>query len=140
MNPSYLHVLASQAKVHELRRAALAHQEASSAAAQEASSPRNRPITLRLGFPDDREAIRHLAELDSALSPAEPLLLAEVAGELRAALSLADGVVIADPFHPSTELLELLRARARQLQDGPRSKRRLRLRLPLRTTGAHIPS
>ena len=50
----------------------------------------------------------------------------------RAALSLADGSVVADPFHPSTALVDLLRARARQLT-GSAPMRSLRsIRAPFR--------
>jgi hypothetical protein len=87
-------------------------------------------VTLRYGFPDDAEAIARLADLDSAPPPAHPTLLAEVAGELRAALSLRDRAVVADPFHPTLALVELLQARATQLQatDPDRRHRRVRLR------------
>ncbi len=72
-------------------------------------------ITLRYGFPDDSAAVARLAALDSAEVPAAPLLVAEVCGELRAAVSLGDGRVIADPFHPTLALVALLRERGRQL-------------------------
>ena len=72
-------------------------------------------VTLRFAFPDDQPALWRLAALDSADVPAEPVLIAEVNGEARAALSLADGSVIADPFHRTVELVALLRARATQL-------------------------
>ena len=82
------------------------------------------PVTLRFGFPDDADALGRLAALDSSRPPAPPVLLAEVAGELRAALSLSDGAVVADPFHPTTALKELLQARASQLTtSGPRRAR-----------------
>lgn len=87
------------------------------------------PVTLRFAFPDDAEAIVRLAVLDSSRAPAMPVLLAEVGGELRAALSLADGAVVADPFHPSVPLVELLRARARQLEGEMPRRRRRRIRL-----------
>jgi hypothetical protein len=54
-----------------------------------------------------------------------PVLLGEVGGELRAALSLADGAVVADPFHHTVALVELLRARAKQLS-GVTPRRRFR--------------
>jgi hypothetical protein len=73
-------------------------------------------VTLRYGFPDDAEALARLAALDSSEPPANPLLVAEVDGELHAALSLSDGSVIADPFHSTAAIAELLRARARQLE------------------------
>jgi hypothetical protein len=93
-------------------------------------------ITLRYGFPDDAEAIARLSILDSAELPRQPTLLAEVAGELHAAISLADGRVVADPFHPTAMLVDLLRTRAEQLRrvdpsrEGARSRRWGRLRLP----------
>jgi hypothetical protein len=57
--------------------------------------------------------------------PAQPILVAEVDGELRAALSMVDGAVIADPFHRTAPLVELLAARAVQLPGaGARRPRR----------------
>lgn len=70
------------------------------------------PVTVRPAYADDDPALRRLAALDSAALPPAPLLLAEVDGELRAALSLGDATVIADPFHPTIALIELLQARA----------------------------
>jgi hypothetical protein len=75
-------------------------------------------VTIRHAFPDDGLALLRLAALDSAEVPAKPLLVAEVDGELRAALSLRDGVAIADPFHPTRALVELLSSRAAQLAAG----------------------
>jgi hypothetical protein len=72
-------------------------------------------VTLRYAFPDDHEAVRRLAALDSAVVPEGQLLIAEVAGELRAALSLSGGGAIADPFRHTAALLALLCERARQL-------------------------
>ena len=72
-------------------------------------------VTIRYAFPDDAGALMRLAALDSAEPPATPVLVAEVDGELRAALSLVDGAVVADPFHPAGAVLDLLRTRGRQL-------------------------
>jgi hypothetical protein len=69
-------------------------------------------LTIRRNHPDDEAAIARLAALDSAAVPPSPFLLTEVDGELRAALSLANGRVIADPFHPSLYLTALLRVHA----------------------------
>ncbi len=44
------------------------------------------------------------------------LLVGEIDGVLAAALSLASGGAIADPFRPTAALLELLAQRARQLR------------------------
>jgi hypothetical protein len=72
-------------------------------------------LTLRLATTADRPALSRLAELDQASRPAEPVLLGVVSQRPIAALSLSDGSVVADPFAPTAELVELLRLRARQL-------------------------
>lgn len=66
-----------------------------------------------------------LAALDSAPVPPGPLLLAESDGELRAALSLTDGLTIADPFHPTAAIVDLL---ATVAVPGPAPRRRPQLR------------
>ena len=71
-----------------------------------------RTVTIRRAYPDDDPAIWRLAALDSAAVPAGPLLVAEVGGELRAALSLESHQAIADPFHPTLKLVSMLRAYA----------------------------
>ncbi|MFI5038853.1 MAG: hypothetical protein ACHQCG_02835 [Solirubrobacterales bacterium] len=83
-------------------------------------------ITIRPGYADDQAALARLAALDSAAAvPASPVLLAEVDGELRAALSLADDTAIADPFFPTQHLVRLLRAHAAAVtQSRARSSRR----------------
>lgn len=73
-------------------------------------------ITLRACGADDALELRRLAELDSADPLAEEILVAEQGGELRAAISLADLRVIADPFHQTAHLVELLRTRADQIR------------------------
>ena len=94
-------------------------------------------ITIRAAYADDELALRRLAAVDSADAvPPAPLLLAELDGELRAALSLADGSVIADPFVRTAEVLELLRVRARAevatRRRRARRRRFLRFRAPTR--------
>jgi hypothetical protein len=85
-------------------------------------------IAIRRNRPEDEIALSRLADLDSSSVPAAPLLVAEVDGQLRAALSLRDGSAIADPFHRTAPLLELLTARAEQLLTGSTSVRaRVRL-------------
>jgi hypothetical protein len=76
-------------------------------------------VTIRYAFPDDAHALARLAALDSSQVPAGPLLVADVEGELRAALSLSSGAVIADPFERTVALVELLLARGRQLRGAP---------------------
>ncbi|HEY1776942.1 MAG TPA: hypothetical protein VGG41_12345 [Solirubrobacteraceae bacterium] len=72
-------------------------------------------LTLRLATSADRSALARLAELEQAASPQEPVLLGEVMQRPVAALSLRDGRVVADPFMPTAELVELMRLRARQI-------------------------
>ncbi len=69
-------------------------------------------ITIRIAVADDETALVNLAALDSAGVPEAPVLLAEVDGQLRAALSVPDGTVVADPFFLTEDLITLLRARS----------------------------
>ena len=90
----------------------------------------NDTITIRQARLGDRSAILRLAELDACEAPSGPVLLAFVGAELRAALPLAGGEPIADPFRRTGGLVELLRLRA----DGQRERSRrsaVRMRLAL---------
>jgi hypothetical protein len=85
-------------------------------------SPPSR-VTLRLATADDAGRVRTLAQLDSAPVPSGPLLIAEIDGRLLAALPLDGSAPIADPFHRSAGVLQLLRLRAEQLDGRSRSSR-----------------
>jgi hypothetical protein len=74
----------------------------------------------------DRESVAELAALDSHQTLEGPVLGIEVEGKLRAAISLATGETISDPFSRTAELRTLLQLRARQLRRRG-SKRGLRL-------------
>lgn len=87
--------------------------------------PAELSIMIRPDRAGDSRALARLAGLDSAAVPPAPLLLAEVGGELRAALSLANGAAIADPFHRTAWLVTLLNTRAAQLRVAPRTDRGL---------------
>ena len=88
-------------------------------------SPQTAQILIRPAYADDYAALARLAALDSADSvPPRPLLLAEVDGTLRAALSLRDGTSIADPFFETVGLLILLGAHAKGDADGGRVRGR----------------
>jgi hypothetical protein len=70
-------------------------------------------ISIRHARPDDGAALWRLAALDSAAALRGGVLIADVEGEILAALSLRDGRAIADPFRLTADLVELLRTRAR---------------------------
>jgi hypothetical protein len=90
-------------------------------------------LTIRVADPQEWDAIDRLAQLDSAPPPPrETMLVAEVDGSMRAAVSVRNGYAIANPFRPSEEHVALLRARARQLRGDyrwPRGWRTTGLRL-----------
>ena len=93
-------------------------------------------VTIRRYRPEDERALILLSQRDSATPPQGERLLAFVDGDLRAAISLIDGRIVADPFAATAGLVELLEARARQLGlrahglRGWRPRRRRRLRGP----------
>jgi hypothetical protein len=76
------------------------------------------PIAIRAAHPDDAQALRRLAALDSGPVPPSPVLVAEASGEIRAAMSLADGSVIADPFRRTAGLMVLLGVHAQELGEA----------------------
>ena len=94
-------------------------------------SPAPAQITIRMATDADAPAIARIAARDSAPAPRWPVLIATVGDEVRAAMSLGDGAVIADPFHRTAELVEMLRirgdaaaaARARSEHPHPRRHR-----------------
>ena len=59
-------------------------------------------ISIRLAGRDEQEAIARLAALAERPVPTGRALVAEVDGEVRAALPLPSGAAIVDPFRPST--------------------------------------
>jgi hypothetical protein len=73
-------------------------------------------LTLRMAVPADAEALDRLAQLDSRRAPRGAVIVAEVGGELWAAVSIDDGHAVADPFRPTGELMALLVERSRQLR------------------------
>ena len=72
-------------------------------------------ITLRLANVGDEHAVERLAALYDRAVPEGPLLLAEVDGELLAALTLAGDRELMDPYLPTGALIELLALRVKHL-------------------------
>ncbi|HET8757994.1 MAG TPA: hypothetical protein VFM58_18375 [Solirubrobacteraceae bacterium] len=72
--------------------------------------------TIRLATPADDAALRWLAEIDDQ-DPlgTGPVLLGEIDGKPQAAISMADGRVVANPFRPTASLLAHIRMRAAAL-------------------------
>jgi sulfur carrier protein ThiS len=98
----------------------------------------NPEIRIRVAREDDLTAVTRVAGRDTSQPPAWPILVAEVGSEIRAAISLTDGEVVADPFHRTAELVEMLRIRARGAAarlngDVVRFERQPRERLALRS-------
>ena len=72
-------------------------------------------IMFRLASRADGVAIDQLAQLCEQPMPRGPFLLAEVDGQIHAALAHANRELLADPYMPMAELRSLLRLRAAQL-------------------------
>ena len=132
MSHPYLYMLLARAHTEDLYRDAAAARRATDA--RRAAKPRRfartrdqrrstlsrevatpeQAVTLRRYSAEDRGPLAHLAALDSSKPPPQPVVVAEVGGELRAALSLNDGSLVANPFHLTGGVADLLRAYARQ--------------------------
>ena len=69
-------------------------------------------VTIRRARPADATALLHLAALDEADPLEGEVLVAEVDGELWAAVDLTDGRRISDPFRAAAEARALLELRA----------------------------
>jgi hypothetical protein len=87
---------------------------------QEPIEPDEQTMVIRPAEPADEAALGQLATLDGRRLGAAPLLVAECVGdgEIVAALSLADGTVVGDPFRYTLEAVAQLRRRADQLACG----------------------
>jgi hypothetical protein len=72
--------------------------------------------TIRYATVDDVPALRRLVELDGPHVFCGPALIAEIGGAPTAAVSLADGRVIADPSQPTSVPRRLLRMRLEALR------------------------
>ena len=82
-------------------------------------------FTVRPATAADDAGLERLAALDSSAPLPSPALVAEVGGEVLAAVSLLDGSVIADPFHRTAELVTMLRLRSGHAPNGRSRRTRL---------------
>ena len=76
-------------------------------------------MTIRLARPQDGEALERLAQLEGRAQAEATYVVAEVAGSIVAALPLAGGEPLADPFRRTAHLVPLLELRAKQLASTP---------------------
>jgi hypothetical protein len=88
-------------------------------------------IIIRRARAADGRVLARLAALDSARLPGADSLVAEADGVPVAALDLTDGHVVADPFAPTADVVELLRMRADRVQGAARRGARTHVRRPL---------
>ena len=70
-------------------------------------------LTIRRAGPEDEQTLHALAIIDSALPLTGDVVVAQHDGAVIAAISLEDGQVIADPFRPTADTVEILRLCAR---------------------------
>ena len=97
-------------------------------------------ITLRSASAADHSGLADLAALDSRRLRDGSYLIAAAGDEIVAAMSERDGSVIADPFRPTAEAVELLNRRREQLlvARSHTRTRRARPRLFARHTAGRV--
>lgn len=124
MNPSQLAVSTQDARARDSRRQAEVAQLAAIARERRRrearrpvpAEPYREHVVIRSAARWDEPALESIAQLDGRPLPRGEMLVAEVGGEVVAAIGLADGREIADPFRPTADLLTLLRLRRDQLR------------------------
>ena len=89
-------------------------------------------VAIRPTTADDAATLERLAQLDSTTIPSGEKLLATIDGTPVAAVAVASGRTIADPFVPTADVVALLQVRAGRLSrtHAPRATR-LRRRFAL---------
>jgi hypothetical protein len=128
---SNLRLLLSQAEIDSRLREAQSRQR-TAAGGREADAP----VVVRLARDADGPVLERLTQLEGRELPAGTTLLAERRGEVLAAVALAGGEPIADPFRPTADLVVLLLASRTALQgERGRGNRRRRLAFVARLLG-----
>jgi hypothetical protein len=74
-------------------------------------------ITIRRTGAADGESLVRLAGLDSKHVPPGNFLIAEVDGVGWAAVAIESGEVLADPFRPTADLVQMLQLRATRIRE-----------------------
>jgi hypothetical protein len=88
------------------------------------SVPTRADVVIRYARPDEADAVATLAQLDSSRAPRGNVIVADLQGELWAAVSVDDGHAVANPFRPSSELTFGLLERAREVRGAGRDRTR----------------
>ena len=112
--------LLSEAKTAEALRQASARRQT-----QRARPRRDADVDaiVRMATASDGPALERLSQLEGRRLTPGPVLVAEQHGEVLAAVPIAGGAPIADPFHPTAGLVELLgRSLAHLHEDGGRRR------------------
>jgi hypothetical protein len=118
---TYLPYEANVSRVDDLVRAArMRHAETP------VRSNHGEPVAIRRATAADRQSLDRLASLDSAGKVVGEALVAQVDADPRAAIELATGRVVADPFRPTVHLVEQLQQRAEKLEEQAVPRRRVR--------------
>ena len=86
------------------------------------SVPTRADVVIRYARPDEADAVATLAQLDSSRAPQGNVIVADVQGDLWAAVSVDDGHAVANPFRPSAELTFGLLERAREVRGAGRDR------------------
>ncbi len=126
MTPTSINALVAAEHTADLHRDSARWRSNANTMPAAAVTPAQAPsVGLRLAEPDETAVVRELADLDDAPPLAGQVLLALIDGQAVAAVSLADGRVVANPFLHTEAAIGLLRLRARHLSVA-RPRRRLR--------------
>ncbi len=123
MNPSQLVTSTFESHVADERRRAAASRRTRQARPRKGLARRARKdragyaehVVIRSARVSDSRALRELADLDSGRMPTGDALVAEVGGRVVAAVDVATGRALADPFVPTADIVGLLQMRLRQL-------------------------
>jgi hypothetical protein len=82
-------------------------------------------FAVRRAIDADQHVLERLAALDSSSPPRGEVLIAFVDGRPLAAVGVETGATVADPFHPTADVVEMLQTRARRLRAHRPERRNL---------------